>query len=183
MFLENVLDVLVEAEQYIRDLPFEAKADIWEAMRNYGKIHGDMDLEDYAEELMVELDPFEGTNKIIDEAKEMAAKKGSVYVPDTRCVLHDIDEEAKEQALLYHSERLAIAYVIQSRPEARASFALGQGRLTQPRKSLTIIKNLRVLMVNVLVAITGRAHRFLSGVFTCIALQSLQNSAQCWELK
>ncbi|KAL0788742.1 hypothetical protein Bca101_004988 [Brassica carinata] len=148
MFLENVLDVLVEAEQYIRDLPFEAKADIWEAMRNYGKIHGDMDLEDYAEELMVELDPFEGTNKIInltsykDEAKEMAAKKGSVYVPDTRCVLHDIDEEAKEQALLYHSERLAIAY-----------------------------------------AITGRAHRFLSGVFTCIALQSLQNSAQCWELK
>lgn len=70
MFLENVLDVLVEAEQYIRDLPFEAKADIWEAMRNYGKIHGDMDLEDYAEELMVELDPFEGTNKIIVRKKK-----------------------------------------------------------------------------------------------------------------
>ncbi|ONK73392.1 uncharacterized protein A4U43_C04F31010 [Asparagus officinalis] len=28
------------------------------------------------------------------------------YVPDTRYVLHDIDQEAKEQALMYHSERL-----------------------------------------------------------------------------
>ncbi|KAF2612582.1 hypothetical protein F2Q70_00010528 [Brassica cretica] len=142
MFLENVLDVLVEAEQYIRDLPFEATADIWEAMRNYGKIHGDMDLEDYAEELMVELDPFEGTNKIIDEAKEMAAKKGSVYVPDTRCVCMTLTRRLKNR---HYSTTVRV-------------------------------------MVNVLVAITGRAHRFLSGVFTCIALQSL-NSARCWELK
>ncbi|CAN0923230.1 Pentatricopeptide repeat-containing protein At2g15690, mitochondrial [Linum grandiflorum] len=36
--------------------------------------------------------------------------KNSRYVPDTRYVLHDIDQEAKEQSLLYHSERLAIAY-------------------------------------------------------------------------
>ena len=144
----GVLDVLgkcghlVEAEQYILGLPFEATADFWEAMRSYGKIHGDIDLEDYAEELMVDLDPSKAvTNKIPtpppksyretsmlasrsrilefrnltyykDEAKEMDAKKGAVYVPDTKCVLHDIDEEAKEQALLYHSERLAIAYGI-----------------------------------------------------------------------
>ncbi|XP_018491589.2 pentatricopeptide repeat-containing protein At2g15690, mitochondrial [Raphanus sativus] len=161
----GVLDVLgkcghlVEAEQYIRGLPFEATAEFWEAMRNYGKIHGDIELEDYAEELMVGLDPSKAvTNKIPtpppksyretsmlasrsrilefrnltlykDEAKELDAKKGAVYVPDTKCVLHDIDEEAKQQALLYHSERLAIAYGIICTP---------------PRKSLTIIKNLRV---------------------------------------
>ncbi|VVB14273.1 unnamed protein product [Arabis nemorensis] len=150
---------LVEAEQYIRSLPFEPTADFWEAMMNYAKLHGDIDLEDYAEELMVDLDPSKALiNKIPtpppksfkeismlssksrilefrnltfykDEAKEMAAKKGAVYVPDTRSVLHDIDEEAKEQALLYHSERLAIAYGIISTPA---------------RKTLTIIKNLRV---------------------------------------
>lgn len=28
------------------------------------------------------------------------------YVPDTRYVLHDIDQEAKERALFYHSERI-----------------------------------------------------------------------------
>lgn len=86
MFLENVLDVLVEAEQYIRDLPFEAKADIWEAMRNYGKIHGDMDLEDYAEELMVELDPFEGTNKIIVRKKKTRFLPGC---PSTKIIQGD----------------------------------------------------------------------------------------------
>ncbi|PNX90116.1 pentatricopeptide repeat-containing protein at2g15690-like protein, partial [Trifolium pratense] len=42
---------------------------------------------------------------------------------------HDIDPEAKEQALLYHSERLAIAYGLISTP---------------PRTPLRIIKNLRV---------------------------------------
>uniref|UniRef100_M4DFF7 DYW domain-containing protein n=1 Tax=Brassica campestris TaxID=3711 RepID=M4DFF7_BRACM len=124
-----------------------------------GKLHGDINLEDYAEELIVDLDPSKSvTNKIPtpppksytdtsmlasksrilefriltfykDEAKEMAAKKEAVYVPDTRCIPHDIDEEAKEQALLYHSWRLGIAYGI---------------RCTPPRKSLTIIKDLPV---------------------------------------
>ncbi|CAN8288594.1 unnamed protein product [Cochlearia groenlandica] len=32
------------------------------------------------------------------------------YVPETKYVLHDIDEEAKEKALMHHSERLAIAF-------------------------------------------------------------------------
>ncbi|CAA7058600.1 unnamed protein product [Microthlaspi erraticum] len=151
--------LLVEAEEFVRGLPFEPTADFWGAMRNYARLHGDIGLEDYAEEMMVDLDPskavtnkiptpppksFRETNMIAsksrilefrsltlykDEAKEMAAKRGPSYVPDTRQVLHDIDEEAKEQALLCHSERLAIAYGIISTP---------------PRMSLRIIKNLRV---------------------------------------
>ncbi|PRQ20476.1 putative DYW domain-containing protein [Rosa chinensis] len=48
--------------------------------------------------------------------------RGGGYVPDTRYVLHDIDQEAKEQALLYHSERLAIAYGLISTP---ARYLLG----------------------------------------------------------
>ncbi|KAL0360749.1 UNVERIFIED_CONTAM: Pentatricopeptide repeat-containing protein, mitochondrial [Sesamum radiatum] len=51
------------------------------------------------------------------------------YVPDTRYVLHDLDQEAKERALLYHSERLAIAYGLIS---------------TSPGTTLRIIKNLRI---------------------------------------
>ncbi|GAB2231675.1 hypothetical protein Droror1_Dr00010686 [Drosera rotundifolia] len=34
------------------------------------------------------------------------------YVPDTNFVLHDIEEEQKEQNLTYHSEKLAVAYGI-----------------------------------------------------------------------
>ncbi|AEC06430.1 Tetratricopeptide repeat (TPR)-like superfamily protein [Arabidopsis thaliana] len=187
---------LVEAEQYIRDLPFEPTADFWEAMRNYARLHGDIDLEDYMEELMVDVDPskavinkiptpppksFKETNMVTsksrilefrnltfykDEAKEMAAKKGVVYVPDTRFVLHDIDQEAKEQALLYHSERLAIAYGIICTP---------------PRKTLTIIKNLRVCgdchnFIKIMSKIIGRVlivrdnkrfHHFKDGKCSC----------------
>ncbi|KAF5936327.1 hypothetical protein HYC85_027456 [Camellia sinensis] len=55
--------------------------------------------------------------------------KEAGYVAETRFVLHDIDQEGKEEALLAHSERLAVAY----------------GFLTTPaRAQIRIIKNLRV---------------------------------------
>ncbi|XP_047960988.1 pentatricopeptide repeat-containing protein At4g32450, mitochondrial-like [Salvia hispanica] len=51
------------------------------------------------------------------------------YIPEIRCVLHDVDQETKEEALMAHSERLAAAH----------------GFLTSPaRASIRIIKNLRV---------------------------------------
>ncbi|EFJ16519.1 hypothetical protein SELMODRAFT_116224 [Selaginella moellendorffii] len=51
------------------------------------------------------------------------------YVPDTRLVLHDVEEEQKEQLLWYHSEKLAIAFGLISVPH---------------RHSIRVIKNLRV---------------------------------------
>lgn len=55
--------------------------------------------------------------------------KSAGYVPDTRYVLQDIDREAKEKALMYHSERLAIAYGLISTPAGT---------------TLRIFKNLRI---------------------------------------
>ncbi|KAL5987169.1 hypothetical protein ACLOJK_041166 [Asimina triloba] len=55
--------------------------------------------------------------------------KKAGYVPDTRFVLHDLDEEAKAKSLMYHSERLAIAYGLISTP---------------PGTTLRIMKNLRI---------------------------------------
>ncbi|KAK4401648.1 Pentatricopeptide repeat-containing protein, mitochondrial [Sesamum angolense] len=144
---------LAEAEAYIEALPFEPTAVIWEALMNYARIHGDIDLEDRAEELM-------------DDEKLRAAKKEQVYVPDTRYVLHDIDQEAKEQALLYHSERLAIAYGLISTPA---------------RTPLRIIKNLRVCgdchnAIKIMSRIVGRElivrdnkrfHHFKDGKCSC----------------
>ncbi|KAK9077273.1 hypothetical protein SSX86_005610 [Deinandra increscens subsp. villosa] len=126
---------LAQALEYVEKLPFEPTAEIWEAVMNYARIHGDVDLEDRAEEILINLDPskadpkkiptplakkftaismLEGKNRVgefrsptlyKDEEKFRAANKEQSYVPDTRYVLHDIDQEAKEQALLYHSER------------------------------------------------------------------------------
>lgn len=66
---------------------------------------------------------YEKLRSLNEEMKE------SGYVPDTRYVLHDIDQEAKEKALMFHSERLAIAYGLIS---------------TLPGTTLRIIKNLRI---------------------------------------
>ncbi|XWS45319.1 hypothetical protein CRYUN_Cryun15aG0126200 [Craigia yunnanensis] len=38
------------------------------------------------------------------------------YVPDTNFVLHDVEEEQKEQNLSYHSEKLAVAFGIIASP-------------------------------------------------------------------
>uniref|UniRef100_A0A7C9E7F8 DYW domain-containing protein n=1 Tax=Opuntia streptacantha TaxID=393608 RepID=A0A7C9E7F8_OPUST len=198
----GVLDVLgasghlVEAQEYIDKLPVQPTVAFWEALRDYARIHGDIDLEDYIDELIVDLDPskavankllapppkkrmavnmMEGRNRLPefknptlykDDEKYKAAMKEQGYVPDTRYVLHDIDQEAKEQALLYHSERLAIAYGLISTP---------------PRTPLRIIKNLRICgdchnAIKIMSKIVGRElivrdnkrfHHFKDGKCSC----------------
>ncbi|KAJ1262138.1 hypothetical protein BS78_09G084700 [Paspalum vaginatum] len=72
------------------------------------------------------------------QAEEIYAKldtlireiKGMGYVPDTSIVLHDMSDEMKEQCLLQHSEKLAVAF--------------GLIRCTSATKPIRIFKNLRV---------------------------------------
>ncbi|CAI9114551.1 OLC1v1015303C1 [Oldenlandia corymbosa var. corymbosa] len=48
---------LAEAEEFVaKKLPFEPTTDFWEALMNYARMHGDIDLEDRAEELMISVD-------------------------------------------------------------------------------------------------------------------------------
>ncbi|KAK9271796.1 hypothetical protein L1049_002160 [Liquidambar formosana] len=69
-------------------------------------------------------------SKAYDKLRSLSKEvKQAGYVPDTRYVLHDIDQEAKEKASLYHSEKLAIAVGLISTP---------------PGTTLRIIKNLRI---------------------------------------
>ncbi|CAI0447161.1 unnamed protein product [Linum tenue] len=189
---------LNEIEQYIEKLPFDPSVEIWEKYMNYARIHGDVDLEDRLEELIVSMDPskaaakkiptpppvkrtavsmLEGKSRIAEyrypalykddpKLKELMELKNSGYVPDTRYVLHDIDQEAKEQALLYHSERLAIAYGLIS---------------TLARTTLRIIKNLRICgdchnAIKIMSRIVGRElivrdnkrfHHFRDGKCSC----------------
>ncbi|KAH7680584.1 TPR-like protein [Dioscorea alata] len=62
--------------------------------------------------------------------KELYVKlKYAGYVPDTQFVLHDVEEEQKENVLLYHSEKLAVAYGLLA---------------TSDGTPLQIMKNLRI---------------------------------------
>lgn len=192
---------LIEAEEFVEKMPFEPTIEVWDVLRNVARIHGDIELEDRAEEFMVSLDPSKATaNKIPLPARKKHSKTNMIeeknkvsnyrnanpykeeaygnlkglngqmrdagYVPDTRYVLHDIDEEAKEQALQYHSERLAIAYGLISTP---------------PRTTLRIMKNLRICgdchnAIKIMSKIVGRElivrdnkrfHHFKDGKCSC----------------
>lgn len=193
---------LSEAMEFVEQLPFKPTPEVWEAVLNFARIHGDIDLEDHAEELlMMELDSSMVTvdkipsplpkrdyefNMLEDKIKVHDLRSSSLceedaadringlsgqlrdsgYVPDTRYVLHDIDEEAKEKALMYHSERLAIAYGLISTPA---------------RTTLRIIKNLRICgdchnAIKIMSKIVGRElivrdnkrfHHFRDGRCSC----------------
>ncbi|KAL3525726.1 hypothetical protein ACH5RR_014098 [Cinchona calisaya] len=57
------------------------------------------------------------SKEIYDFLGEMSKKmKEEGYVPDTEFVLHDVEEEQKEQNVFYHSEKLAVAFGIISTP-------------------------------------------------------------------
>ncbi|KAK7379941.1 hypothetical protein VNO78_32206 [Psophocarpus tetragonolobus] len=191
---------LNEAEKFIEKIPIELGVEAWKSLLNFAQIHGELDLEDHAEELLTCLDPskaiadklptpprkkqsdinmLEEKNRLTEyrysvQYKETHEKLGGLsgqmreagYVPDTRYVLHDIDEEEKEKALQYHSERLAIAYGLISTP---------------PRTTLRIIKNLRICgdchsAIKIMSKIVGRElivrdnkrfHHFRDGKCSC----------------
>lgn len=192
---------LDEAQEFIENMPIEAGVEVWETLRNFARIHGDLEREDRADELLTVLDPLkaaadkvplpqrkkqsainmlEEKNRVSEYRCNMPYKEeGDVkfrgltgqmreagYVPDTRYVLHDIDEKEKEKALQYHSERLAIAYGLISTP---------------PRTTLRIIKNLRICgdchnAIKIMSKIVGRElivrdnkrfHHFKDGKCSC----------------
>lgn len=62
-------------------------------------------------------------DELICEIKEMG------YDPNTDFVLHDLEEEEKEQYLLHHSEKIAVAYGLVSMPRS---------------KPIRVFKNLRI---------------------------------------
>ncbi|KAG6484020.1 pentatricopeptide repeat-containing protein At4g32450, mitochondrial-like [Zingiber officinale] len=92
--------------------------------------------------------------------------KEAGYVPDTRFVLHDVDQESKEDALLAHSERLALSYALMT---------------SSVRSDIRIMKNLRVCgdchnALKIISKLVGRLiiardakrfHHFENGVCSC----------------
>ena len=88
------------------------------------------------------------------------------YVPDTNFVLHDVEEEQKEQNLSYHSEKLAVAFGIISTP---------------PGTTIRVFKNLRtcvdchtaikfiskIVQRKIIVRDSNRFHYFEDGSCSC----------------
>lgn len=69
----------------------------------------------------------EQLHEYLETLSERMKKEG--YVPDTSCVLHNVDEDEKETLLCGHSEKLAMAFGLLN---------------TRPGTTIRIAKNLRV---------------------------------------
>ncbi|CAN6454760.1 unnamed protein product [Victoria cruziana] len=102
--------------------------------------------------------------EFLEELLEEMKREG--YVPDTSCVLHDVEDEQKALLLHGHSERLAIAFGILNTP---------------PGTMIRVTKNLRVCndchtAIKILSKIRGRQilvrdirrfHHFIDGECSC----------------
>jgi hypothetical protein len=106
-------------------------------------------------------------DEICEQLKILAGQmKEAGYVPERISVLHDVEEEQKEDILFHHSEKLAIAFGLISTP-------LGT--------SIRIVKNLRVCgdchtATKFISKVVGREivvrdfkrfHRFNNGLCSC----------------
>eukprot|EP01018_Ginkgo_biloba_P002732 Gb_33135 [translate_table: standard] len=107
------------------------------------------------------------TQKIYSNLESLSRQMKAVgYVPDTRFVLNDVEEEQKEQILFRHSEKLAIAFGLIN---------------TSPGTTIRIIKNLRVcgdchsatkfisklVVREIVVRDANRYHHFKDGQCSC----------------
>ncbi|KAL5784620.1 hypothetical protein ACOSQ2_007012 [Xanthoceras sorbifolium] len=107
---------------------------------------------------------YDKINKALKVLLELMEREG--YLPDTKEVLHDVEEEQKKYLLHYHSERLAIAFGIISTPNGT---------------TIRVIKNLRVcgdchtaikfiskiVQREIIVRDNSRFHHFKDGKCSC----------------
>ena len=131
--------------------------------RGWSKI----DIDNITHEFHVRDKSHPRTSEIYEHLERLNVQmRNAGYVPDTKSVHHDVEDERKERLLLYHSEKLAVAYGLIA---------------TEPETPLHVIKNLRIcrdchVAMKIITDIVGREivirdayrfHHFRNGVCTC----------------
>lgn len=143
--LSGRLQKIAEAKEFIASMPLEPSSMIWQTLQKYLKTERVDEPAPLTTGSGLKLSHKKRVkSNFVSKQKNASPEKSKAYeklrslhkgvkeagyVSDTRYVLHDLDQEAKEKSLLYHSERLAIAYGLISTP---------------PGTTLRIIKNLRI---------------------------------------
>ncbi|KAF3444590.1 hypothetical protein FNV43_RR14282 [Rhamnella rubrinervis] len=119
-------------------MPVEPDASTWDSLLGACRIHCNLDLAERIGDRIFELDllmldiMFGVGNRFhpqLDKIYSVLVVKRLGYVPLADFVLRDIEDEAKEETLLYHSERLAIAFGL---------------AYTAPGTTICVTKNVRI---------------------------------------
>ncbi|CAN4083670.1 unnamed protein product [Withania somnifera] len=134
---------LEEAYQLVNEMPSEYnKIGAWSSLLGACRIHGDIELGEISARNLFELDPHVASHYVLlsniyskepgcswielgDEVHKFIAgdashpqkkMKREGYAPDTSCVLHNVNEDEKENLLCGHSKKIAIAFGILNTP-------------------------------------------------------------------
>ncbi|KAH0745315.1 hypothetical protein KY285_006972 [Solanum tuberosum] len=96
----------------------------------------------------------------------MEMKQNGMYVPDTRIVLYDLEEEEKERILLGHSEKLAVAFGLINSSKGDPIRISKNLRLCEDCHSFTKLIS-KYTNREILVRDINRFHHFTNGVCSC----------------
>ncbi|KAG9454246.1 hypothetical protein H6P81_007150 [Aristolochia fimbriata] len=92
--------------------------------------------------------------------------KESGYVPDTSCVLYDVEEEAKKKMLWDHSERLAIAFSLINTAEGMPIRIIKNLRVCGDCHTVTKLIS-KLVRRDIIVRDARRFHHFSDGICSC----------------
>eukprot|EP01018_Ginkgo_biloba_P032595 Gb_24515 [translate_table: standard] len=105
--------------------------------------------------------------EIYAKLKELNCQmKEAGYVADTNYVLHDIDEEQKEEFLCYHSEKLAIAFGLISTPSGMPIRVVKNLRVCGDCHTATKFIS-KIVGREIVLRDTNRFHHFKDGLCSC----------------
>ncbi|KAI3747572.1 hypothetical protein L6452_10071 [Arctium lappa] len=105
--------------------------------------------------------------QIHGKLKELFAKiKALGYMPDTANVLHDVEDEQKEDHIGYHSEKLAVAYALLKTHEKAPICIIKNLRICDDcHSAMKLISKVTKRLINV--RDVNRFHRFQDGSCSC----------------
>ncbi|RZC78886.1 hypothetical protein C5167_003105 [Papaver somniferum] len=184
--------LLDEAYDFIQKMPLAPHIGVWGALLNSCKTYGNVELDEYATKHLFELDHEDGgylttmsniyanagrwndvakihprSNEIYEMIDEISKRlRAAGHIASTTEVFFDVENEEKERALFYHSEKLAIAFGLIA---------------TDKGSTIRIVKNLRVCVDchsaiklfsdifdrEIVVRDRCRFHHFKDGICSC----------------
>ncbi|PWA48992.1 Pentatricopeptide repeat-containing protein [Artemisia annua] len=112
-----------------------------------------------------QLDSF--TRDVYQKVEQMVTKlKTAGHVPDLSCVFHDVEEEDKDGMLIYHGEKLALAFGLMNiDPELPIRITKNLRVCTDCHSTFKLVS--RVYGRKVIVRDVNRFHHFEDGLCSC----------------
>ncbi|KAK7289991.1 hypothetical protein RIF29_04079 [Crotalaria pallida] len=103
-------------------------------------------------------------HEFLEKMSQRMRKEG--YVPDTSCVLHNVDDEQKETMLCGHSEKLAIAFGLLNTPEGTTIRVAKNLRVCNDCHSATKFIS-KIAGREIILRDVRRFHHFRNGTCSC----------------